>query len=532
MRISLLLLLPFLDIWIEAVRARDSVACGPSVSSSCPESTPCCNNGICHQTSLTACPISLGCDPWHSYSLEDVPVSKQHKEKDSSQKSNSPPNSACFALPVCRSFKDNFKSNKPDRRGQHQVLIPKFDFSGDPDQAHWTSDFEHLASEHVLVDTKKKKLLLKAKRDKIKTQSGGGFGATISSTRWNKYGSFSAKFKSGASGPGIVTAMMLSNPNLGEEITIEVTGRDPKTVITDFFRDSVHSQTRGWSAYFHAISFKGLRSCGRTLKNLFLPLKGKTKSRAVVPVDYSHKEVSKKGSRGILKDLREATELDKDDGSLEASHALKKSAVDKALVYKIEWTEEKIVWFVDGKVLRTLTSAELLRERGYGLPTEPMQMQLTIWDAGYSKETRAWAGGETDYGANNEKEYVTSVDWIEIVCQDAKESSRNPWPGLEAEKRLEQVKKETEAIAKEEEKKAQEEKKKLEDAKKAEELRGKGGKERGLAVRFVGALVNLLIKWAFILVIITGSAAYLTQPLKDMPPSKLPTKEELYGLQQ
>ena len=350
--------------------------------------------------------------------------------------------------------------------------------------------------------------------------------------------------------------MMLSNPNLGEEITIEVTGRDPKTVITDFFRDSAHPQSSaslsssrsGLGDYFRVMSLEGLRSRGRSLKDMLLPLNGKKKSKAVVPVDDSHKEVSNMDGTVIKNPMGVEMEAE-DDGSLEESHALKKSAADHALVYKIEWTEEKIEWSVDGKVLRTLTSAELIQERGYGLPTEPMQMQLTIWDAGHSEETRAWAGGETDYGVKNEKEYVTSVDWIEIVCQDSKESSRNPWPGHEAEKRLEQVRKEAEATAKEEQKRAEEEQKKvesaskkakLEEAKKAKtqaklktrEVKGKESKERGLVGRFVDAIISLLLKWAIILVIITGSAAYLTQPLKDMSPSKLPTKEELYGLQQ
>ncbi|KAF9084756.1 hypothetical protein BGX27_003714, partial [Mortierella sp. AM989] len=82
------------------------------------------------------------------------------------------------------------------------VLIPKLDFMGDPEQAPWVSEFDHIES-NAEIDQREKKLLLRARRDSVRTQSGGGFGATVSSTRWNKYGSFSTKLKSGSTGPGI-----------------------------------------------------------------------------------------------------------------------------------------------------------------------------------------------------------------------------------------------------------------------------------------------------------------------------------------
>ncbi|KAF9121128.1 hypothetical protein BGW39_010833 [Mortierella sp. 14UC] len=185
--------------------------------------------GTCHKTTLQACPIALGCQPAFSHPIPSG--SPSSKTTPATLAVNS-----CFPLPVCRSFKEKFKSTQGDKHGKHQPLIGKHAFLGDPDQAHWTSDFDHITSDHAVVDTKKKQLVLKATRDKVKVKSGGGFGATVSSTRWNRYGTFAAQLRTGSTGPGIVTAFILSNPALGEEISFQVTGRDPYTVLTEYYK--------------------------------------------------------------------------------------------------------------------------------------------------------------------------------------------------------------------------------------------------------------------------------------------------------
>ncbi|KAF9353804.1 hypothetical protein BGX26_008417 [Mortierella sp. AD094] len=120
---------------------------------------------------MASCPISLGCDPRHSY-LD-----------------------SCFSLPACRNAKEYFKDTR--------VPIPKLDFTGDPEQAPWISEFDHIES-YAEVDRRQEKLMLRTRRsdihsgnsdtlqrdtvmtqrDTVMTQSGGGFGATVSSTRW------------------------------------------------------------------------------------------------------------------------------------------------------------------------------------------------------------------------------------------------------------------------------------------------------------------------------------------------------------
>lgn len=116
-------------------------------------------DGECHRTSLQACSMSLGCEPKFSHPLDDGKKKKKNKGKD--EHSEDP--QSCFPLPVCKSIKETFKNNKADRKGHDQPLVPKLDFHGDPDQAHWTSDFDHIAP-YASIDSSQKRLVLKARR--------------------------------------------------------------------------------------------------------------------------------------------------------------------------------------------------------------------------------------------------------------------------------------------------------------------------------------------------------------------------------
>ncbi|KAF9149274.1 hypothetical protein BG015_008938 [Linnemannia schmuckeri] len=389
---------------------------------------------------MEACPISLGCDPTHSH-LE-----------------------GCFPLPGCRNIKDQFK--------EANLLIPKQAFTGDPNQAHWISDFHHIAP-YAKIDHHNHKLLLHTRRDMVKTQSGGGFGATVSSTRWSKYGTFIAKFRSGATGPGIVTAFMLSNPALGEEISFELTGRDPKQVITNYYRRIRPVETFAKSAQHHLGGDKGVHGHnnhhhGSTLE--------------------SHEE----------------------------SHELKRDSTKHDLVYKIEWTDKMIRWSVDGKVLRTVLAKDVNTPTLGGLPEKPMQLQLTVWDAGHAVETRDWAGGKTEYGPDNLDEYVTTVDSIEVACFDSKEGNK-PWPGPDAMKRLKKAQTLEAEMAKRY--------RKMNKGKKNADSMFHGGQEyhgyehEGYFARmwrYLEMAMLSLIKWTFVLLALVCGAAYFTQPKTTM----------------
>lgn len=307
-------------------------------------------------------------------------------------------------------------------------------------------------------------------RDMVKTQSGGGFGATVSSTRWSKYGTFTTKFKSGATGPGIVTAFLLSNPALGEEISFELTGRDPKRVFTNYYRRVRPTETLE-EAVQHQL---GVTSKGAH--------------------NHNHHHVSKLESH-------------------EESHELKRDSTKHDLVYKIEWTDKMIRWSVDGKVLRTVLAKDVHSTTLGGLPEKPMQLQLTVWDAGHAVETRDWAGGKTDYGADNLDEYVTTVHSIEINCFDSKEGNK-PWPGPDALKRLKKAQA-LEAARAKRYRKLNKGKKDNGDGKFCGGHQENCGHEEGWFSRlgeFMHMAILSLIKWTFVLLALVCGAAYFTQP--------------------
>ncbi|KAG0066206.1 hypothetical protein BGZ92_005385, partial [Podila epicladia] len=377
---------------------------------------------------MEACAVSLGCSPHYSYS---GPTNCQDSPPETSDQ-------GCFALPACRSFKDQFKLAKSNRPAS---LVPKHAFTGDPEQAHFTSDFDHIAP-HAEVDPKERVMLLKTKRNKIKSHSGGGFGATVSSTRWSTFGTFSVKMKSGATGPGVVTAVMLVNPERGEEISLELVGRDPRTVVTEFYRrpppvgyhhhQFAHIDRRydgdnesTWTSLATPVAWGR-----RRLRDLLWTLKDAAGTlESVVPRSSSRGAAPSSHLNPCTADKKVTM-----DETLEQTHELRKSATEHALVYTVEWSKSKITWLVDGKKIRTLQAKDVPS----GLPMGPMQLQLTIWDAGYSPETMEWAGALTDYGADNGREYVTVVDWVEVKCENNKEGATT-WPGPEAMKRLEKA---------------------------------------------------------------------------------------------
>ncbi|KAF9978570.1 hypothetical protein BGZ73_001743 [Actinomortierella ambigua] len=428
---------------------------------------------------MQSCPIALGCDERHSA-----------------------PN-ACFSLPGCQSFKDNFK--------HANLLIPKHAFTGDPNQAHWTSDFHHIAP-YSKIDQKHHKLQLRVRRDMVKTRSGGGFGARVSSTRWSKYGTFSVKLKSASTGPGIVTAILLTNPANGDEISFELTGRDPKSVYTNYYhrlpKPKKHADEHSSNHNHDNIN----HSHDNHEEEASHDSEGHNASQ-----DHSHENGDSSSSSQAHADEHhmppppERVEL----GPLmphEEQHALKKDSTQHFMTYKLEWNEKMIRWSVDGKVLRTV-HVEKLTDNYTNIPANAMQFQIMVWDGGYAPETADWSGGKTDYGADNLDEYVATVDWVDIRCQDSKEGSK-PWPGNDAMKRL----KAAEQLAKREEQWRREREVEAE----REHMRRMGmdpdrrigwlDAMMGPVVRFLDMAVLTLIKWTFVVLAIVFVAAYVTEP--------------------
>ncbi|KAI1864614.1 hypothetical protein JX265_008338 [Neoarthrinium moseri] len=79
--------------------------------------------------------------------------------------------------------------------------------------------------------------------------------------------------------------------------------------------------------------------------------------------------------------------------------------------YTNVWTKEKLEWWLDGKLVRTLTPAESA-SHNQTFPQTPMKLSMGIWaggDSSQSKGTIDWAGGATNYDTAPFTMYVQSA---------------------------------------------------------------------------------------------------------------------------
>ncbi|KAF9304307.1 hypothetical protein BGZ74_001890 [Mortierella antarctica] len=95
--------------------------------------------------------------------------------------------------------------------------------------------------------------------------------------------------------------------------------------------------------------------------------------------------------------------------------------------YKLEWTATEMKWYFDG-----LASAA-----AGNYPDTPMRVAFGLWDGGYGNPgTAEWAGKDTSYEPNEQREYQMWVDWVKINPQTP-ENSTDPWPGQKYLKQME-----------------------------------------------------------------------------------------------
>ena len=81
--------------------------------------------------------------------------------------------------------------------------------------------------------------------------------------------------------------------------------------------------------------------------------------------------------------------------------------------YSVLWTAEKLDWFIDGALIRTLNYGDALQGRNY--PQTPMNVRLGIWAGGdkdNNKYTIEWSGGLTDF---DKGPYTMIVQSMEVA---------------------------------------------------------------------------------------------------------------------
>ncbi|KAG0360370.1 hypothetical protein BGZ54_009581 [Gamsiella multidivaricata] len=94
-------------------------------------------------------------------------------------------------------------------------------------------------------------------------------------------------------------------------------------------------------------------------------------------------------------------------------------------IYRLEWTETEMKWYFDGDLKRTATAADSAGK----YPDTPMRVAFGLWDGGYGEPgTADWAGRNTSYEPNDQREYQMLVDWVKIAPQYP-DNSTEPWPG-------------------------------------------------------------------------------------------------------
>jgi len=97
--------------------------------------------------------------------------------------------------------------------------------------------------------------------------------------------------------------------------------------------------------------------------------------------------------------------------------------------YTIDWTKDRIQWWVDGKKIRELTPSEA--KGGTRYPQTPMNVRLGIWAAGDTKNNNIgvveWAGGETDF---SKSPYTMTVQ--SVHAQDYTEGAEYSWDNMDA----------------------------------------------------------------------------------------------------
>ncbi|KAG9071029.1 hypothetical protein KI688_008572 [Linnemannia hyalina] len=112
------------------------------------------------------------------------------------------------------------------------TVIGHANFSGNPLDAAWTSDFQ---PNNARIE--KGNLILKLQKGNTINKFGNkpGFGATVSSTRWMLYGTVSARIKSGSLSGGIISSFIFRSSLTGDEIDYEWVGRDPTEVQSNYY---------------------------------------------------------------------------------------------------------------------------------------------------------------------------------------------------------------------------------------------------------------------------------------------------------
>ncbi|KAF2677014.1 glycoside hydrolase family 16 protein [Lentithecium fluviatile CBS 122367] len=105
--------------------------------------------------------------------------------------------------------------------------------------------------------------------------------------------------------------------------------------------------------------------------------------------------------------------------------------------YTVDWTKERIQWWLNGQMLRELKYAEA--EGGKEFPQTPMNIRIGAWAGGDTEnnlpDTVKWAGGETNF---DDGPYTMMVQTV--YAQDYTSAKTYSWENMDSSGSFEKVK--------------------------------------------------------------------------------------------
>jgi hypothetical protein len=94
--------------------------------------------------------------------------------------------------------------------------------------------------------------------------------------------------------------------------------------------------------------------------------------------------------------------------------------------YEIDWTEDSITWYVDGKNMRVVNRDDTWNATAgrFSYPQTPCQIQLSLWPAGLpsnAEGTIEWGGGLVDWSSSDMVNGYYHADFknLDMECYDA-----------------------------------------------------------------------------------------------------------------
>jgi len=118
-------------------------------------------------------------------------------------------------------------------------------------------------------------------------------------------------------------------------------------------------------------------------------------------------------------------------------YKMSKAPQDEFHNYTVDWTKDRIQWWVDGHMLRELVPAQALGGKNY--PQTPMNIRLGSWAGGDKANNDPgvvkWAGGETDF---KQGPFIMTIQ--SVYAKDYTEGAQYSWDNMDASGSWEKVK--------------------------------------------------------------------------------------------